>query len=58
MTGSKLRTAMIVYAALAALAWPLDAPIPGSQFQVRHLVWILMAGLAVKTWLAQHRGGD
>jgi predicted anti-sigma-YlaC factor YlaD len=44
--------AMCTYAVLAAIAWvKLTAPIPGSQYQVRHVVIVIMAALAVSTWV-------
>jgi len=44
--------AMGTYAVLATVAWfELKAPIPGSAYQVRHVVILIMAALAVSTWV-------
>jgi hypothetical protein len=44
--------AMGTYAVVAAIAWmKLRAPIPGSEYQVRHLVVVVMAALALSTWV-------
>ena len=44
--------AMGTYAVLATVAWmKLKAPIPGSEYQVRHVVLVIMAALAVSTWV-------
>jgi len=43
----KLRTALLAYAVLAALA---GVSLDGLW---RAAVWVLLAGLAVKTWLAE-----
>jgi FtsH-binding integral membrane protein len=44
--------AMGAYALLAALAWiNLTAAIPDTKFQVRHVVLVILAGLAVSTWM-------
>ncbi len=40
------------YLVLAILAWTqLDAPIPHSGFQVRHVVIAILAALAVSTYM-------
>jgi hypothetical protein len=44
--------AMAAYLGLAILAWTqLTAPIPHSDFQLRHVVIAVLAALAVSTWL-------
>ena len=44
--------AMGAYAFLAVLAWMnLTAAIPDTQFQVRHVVLVILGGLAVSTWV-------
>ena len=44
--------AMGAYVVLAILAWrSLTAPIPHSDFQVRHVVLVILAALAVSTWI-------
>jgi hypothetical protein len=49
---NRLWLAMGAYAFLAVLAWiNLTAPIPHSEFQVRHVVLVILGGLAVSTWL-------
>jgi hypothetical protein len=53
--------AMGTYAVVAAIAWmKLRAPIPGSQYQVRHVVIVVMAALALSTWIHRrdHEGGS
>jgi hypothetical protein len=52
MTTARLRAALASYAVLAALALPLTARVPETGFQVRHAVWLALAALAVKSWLA------
>ncbi len=40
------------YLVLAILAWTqLDAPIPHSEFQVRHVVIAVLAALAISTYM-------
>ena len=40
------------YLVLAILAWKqLDAPIPHSEFQLRHVVIVILAALAVSTYM-------
>jgi len=40
------------YAGLAILAWTqLDAPIPHSEFQLRHVVLAVLFALAVSTYM-------
>ncbi len=47
----KLRAAMATYAILAVLAgFTLDGGL------LRNAVWILLAGLALKTWIAYRAG--
>ena len=49
---NRLWMALGAYVVLAILAWTqLDAPIPHSGFQVRHVVLLILAALAVSTWL-------
>jgi hypothetical protein len=44
--------AMAAYLVLAILAWKeLDAPIPHSGFQLRHLVIVVLAALAISTFM-------
>ncbi len=44
--------AMGAYVVLAILAWKqLDAPIPHSSFQVRHVVIAVLVALAVSTYM-------
>jgi hypothetical protein len=52
MTKSRLRAALLAYGVLAALAIPLDARITGTDFEVRHVVWVAMGGFALKSYLA------
>ena len=49
---NRLWMAMGAYAFLAVLAWMnLTAAIPDTKFQVRHVVLVILAGLAVSTWV-------
>ena len=49
---NRLWLAMGAYAFLAFLAWTtLTAAIPDTKFQVRHLVLVILAGLAASTWV-------
>lgn len=49
--------AMGVYAILAIVAWNnLTERIPHSQFEVRHVVLVILGALAVLTWL--HRNPE
>ena len=49
---NRLWIAMGAYVFLAVLAWTtLTAAIPGSQFQVRHVVLVILAALTVSTWM-------
>ena len=44
--------AMGAYVVLAIVAWTqLTAPIPHSEFQVRHVVLVILLALATSTWL-------
>ncbi len=44
--------AMGAYAFLAILAWMnLTAAIPDTKFQVRHVVLVILGGLAASTWV-------
>ncbi len=44
--------AMGTYVVLATVAWwKLTAPIPGTEYQVRHVVVLIMAALAVSTFV-------
>jgi hypothetical protein len=52
MTTHRLWVAQASFVVLGLLAIPLDAPVSGSGFEVRHLVWILLVALAVKSWIA------
>ncbi|MGZ4789555.1 MAG: hypothetical protein ACXVZX_13645 [Terriglobales bacterium] len=60
---NRLWLALGAYALLAILAWMnLTAAIPGTKFQVRHIVLVVLGGLAVSTWVhrrdRQSRGSD
>jgi hypothetical protein len=49
---NRLWGAMGAYVVLAILAWTqLTAPIPHSDFQLRHVVIAVLAALAVSTWM-------
>jgi hypothetical protein len=49
---NRLWMAMGSYVLLAVLAWTtLTAAIPGTQFQVRHVVLVILAALTVSTWM-------
>jgi uncharacterized membrane protein YadS len=49
---NRLWLAMGAYVFLAILAWTqLDAPIPHSEFQLRHVVIAVLLALAVSTWM-------
>jgi len=49
---NRLWLAMGAYGFLALLAWTtLTAAIPDTKFQVRHVVLVILAGLAVSTWM-------
>jgi hypothetical protein len=54
--------AMGAYVVLAILAWTeLTAPIPQSEFEVRHVVLLILGALAVSTYLHrrdQEKNGD
>jgi hypothetical protein len=53
--------AMGAYVVLAILAWTkLTAPIPHSEFEVRHVVLVILGALAVSTWLHRrdHKESD
>jgi hypothetical protein len=52
MTTARFKIAIIAYAILLILSLPLTAPIPNTSYQVRHAVWVLIAGLTVKSILA------
>ena len=49
---NRLWVAMAAYVFLAGLAWTqLTAPIPHSEFQLRHVVVAILLALAVSTWM-------
>ena len=49
---NRLWLAMGAYLVLAILAWTqLTAPIPHSDFQLRHVVIAVLLALAVSTWM-------
>ena len=49
---NRLWLAMGAYLFLAILAWTqLTAPIPHSDFQLRHVVIAVLLALAVSTWI-------
>jgi hypothetical protein len=52
MTTGRLSIAIIAYAVLLILSFPLTAPIPSTDYQVRHAVWLVIAALVVKSVLA------
>jgi hypothetical protein len=59
MTSRRLWFALTSFAILFLLSLPLTAHIPGSDFQVRHVVWLALMALAVKTgiaWMGSDRG--
>jgi hypothetical protein len=59
MTSRRLGVAFAAFAALFLLSLPLTARVPGSDFQVRHVVWVALSGLALKSclaWTASRRG--
>jgi hypothetical protein len=47
-----LGAALAAFAVLFLLSLPLTARVPGSGFQVRHVVWIALGAMAFKSWLA------
>jgi hypothetical protein len=57
---NRLWMALGAYVVLAILAWTqLDAPIPHSGFRVRHVVLVILAALAVSTWVHRRdRNGE
>jgi hypothetical protein len=52
MTSRRLWFALGAFAVLFLLSLPLTAQIPGSAYQVRHVVWLALAGMAVKSAIA------
>jgi len=49
---NRLWMALGAYALIAILAWTkLTAPIPHSNFQLRHVVIAVLAALSVSTWM-------
>jgi hypothetical protein len=56
MTARRLGAALAAFMVLFLLSLPLTARVPGSGFQVRHVVWIALGALAFKSWLAWKSG--
>ncbi len=49
---NRFLVAMGAYVVLAIVAWTkLTEPIPHSEFQVRHVVLVILLALATSTWI-------
>jgi hypothetical protein len=58
LTMNRFVVAMGTYVVLATLAWiKLTARIPGSHYQVRHVVIVIMAAFALSTWVHRRDRG-